>query len=222
MAKATTKKNDSSANIGFEAKLWLAADKLRNNMDAAEYKHVVLGLIFLKYISDTFDEHHAKLIAGKGDYEGANPEDKDEYLAANVFWVPADARWPQLQSRAKLPSIGKDVDDAMVALEHDNPRLKGALNKNYGRADLDKHRLGELIDLIGSIQLADVASRSKDLLGRVFEYFLTQFASAEGKNGGQFYTPSCVDRLIVEMLAPTKGSRVYDPCFSSGPRLEMS
>ncbi len=214
MAKAA-KKTDSNANLGFEAKLWLAADKLRNNMDAAEYKHVVLGLIFLKYISDTFDEHHAKLVAGKGDFAGANPEDKDEYLAANVFWVPVDARWPQLQSRAKLPSIGKDVDDAMVALERDNPRLKGALNKNYGRADLDKHRLGELIDLIGSIQLADVASRSKDLLGRVFEYFLTQFASAEGKNGGQFYTPSCVVRVLVEMLAPYKG-RIYDPACGSG------
>jgi type I restriction enzyme M protein len=184
-------KADSTANIGFEAKLWLAADKLRNNMDAAEYKHVVLGLIFLKYISDTFDEHHAKLLAGEGDYEGANPEDKDEYLAANVFWVPKEARRAHLQANAKLPSIGKDVDDAMVAIERDNPRLKGALNKNYGRADLDKHRLGELIDLIGSIQLVDVASRFKDLLGRVFEYFLTQFASAEGKNGGQFYTPSC-------------------------------
>ena len=215
MAKKALKAESSSANIGFEAKLWLSADKLRNNMDAAEYKHVVLGLIFLKYISDTFDEHHAKLVAGKGDFKGANPEDKDEYLAANVFWVPVDARWPQLQSRAKLPSIGKDVDDAMVALERDNPRLKGALNKNYGRADLDKHRLGELIDLIGSIQLADVASRSKDLLGRVFEYFLTQFASAEGKNGGQFYTPSCVVRLLVEMLAPYKG-RIYDPACGSG------
>ena len=206
---------DSSANIGFEAKLWLAADKLRNNMDAAEYKHVVLGLIFLKYISDSFDEHHAKLKAGQGDLAGANPEDKDEYLAANVFWVPKEARWAHLQASAKLPSIGKDVDDAMVALERDNPRLKGALNKNYGRADLDKHRLGELIDLIGSIQLADVASRSKDLLGRVFEYFLTQFASAEGKNGGQFYTPSCVVRLLVEMLAPYKG-RIYDPACGSG------
>ena len=212
---AKTKTNDTSANLGFEAKLWLAADKLRNNMDAAEYKHVVLGLIFLKYISETFDEHHAKLVEGKGDYKGANPEDKDEYLAANVFWVPKEARWPQLQAKAKLPSIGKDVDDAMVALERDNPRLKGALNKNYGRADLDKHRLGELIDLIGSIQLADAASRAKDVLGRVFEYFLTQFASAEGKNGGQFYTPSCVVRLLVEMLAPYKG-RIYDPCCGSG------
>ena len=213
MAQPASKKSDSSATIGFEAKLWLAADKLRNNMDAAEYKHVVLGLIFLKYISDSFDEQHTKLVAQKS--EGANPEDKDEYLAANVFWVPKEARWAHLQSRAKQPGIGKDVDDAMVAIERDNPRLKGALNKNYGRADLDKHRLGELIDLIGSIQLADVASRSKDLLGRVFEYFLTQFASAEGKNGGQFYTPSCVVRLLVEMLAPYKG-RIYDPCCGSG------
>lgn len=258
MAKTKATSN-TTANLGFEAKLWLAADKLRNNMDAAEYKHVVLGLIFLKYISETFDEHHAKLVEGKGEYDGANPEDKDEYLAANVFWVPKEARWPQLQAKAKLPSIGKDVDDAMVALERDNPRLKGALNKNYGRADLDtarrdsalstceakpqslsatkdKHRLGELIDLIGSIELKDAGHQSKDILGRVFEYFLTQFASAEGKNGGQssgarktaagspqgerggvhqFYTPSCVVRLLVEMLAPYKG-RIYDPACGSG------
>jgi len=204
-----------TANLGFEAKLWLAADKLRNNMDAAEYKHVVLGLIFLKYISDSFEEHRAKLIAGKGDYAGADAEDPDEYKAENVFWVPAEARWSHLQANAKLPTIGKIVDDAMDSLERDNPRLKGALNKNYGRPDLDKHRLGELIDLIGSIQLADVASRSKDVLGRVFEYFLTQFASAEGKNGGQFYTPSCVVRCLVEMLAPYKG-RIYDPACGSG------
>jgi type I restriction enzyme M protein len=250
----------SSANLGFEQKLWLAADKLRNNMDAAEYKHVVLGLIFLKYISDSFDEHHAKLVAGEGDFKGANPEDKDEYLAANVFWVPKEARWAHLQANAKQSSIGKDVDDAMVALERDNPRLKGALNKNYGRADLDKHRLGELIDLIGSIDLtarppspqpspsgrgsqsehpstsgrgaggegcqeilppsskhqsAPSHHKSVDILGRVFEYFLTMFASAEGKNGGQFYTPSCVVRLLVEMLAPYKG-RIYDPACGSG------
>ncbi len=228
--KKAAPKQDSTANIGFEAKLWLAADKLRNNMDAAEYKHVVLGLIFLKYISDTFDEHHSKLVAGEAEFAGADPEDKDEYLAANVFWVPKEARWAHLQAQAKQPSIGKDVDDAMVALERDNPRLKGALNKNYGRADLDKHRLGELIDLIGSIQLASSTPsplpgeragvrgdsyRSFDLLGRVFEYFLTQFASAEGKNGGQFYTPSCVVRLLVEMLAPYKG-RIYDPACGSG------
>ena len=236
----------STANIGFEAKLWLAADKLRNNMDAAEYKHVVLGLIFLKYISDTFEEHHSKLLAGEGDYEGANPEDPDEYKAENVFWVPAEARWSYLQANAKQPTIGKLVDDAMVAIERDNPRLKGVLPKDYARPALDKHRLGELIDLIGSIELGDRAPspqpspsgrgsedglpsttgrgvggeggpthRSVDLLGRVYEYFLTRFASAEGKNGGQFYTPSCIVRLLVEMLAPYKG-RIYDPCCGSG------
>jgi type I restriction enzyme M protein len=212
-SKSTAK--DSSANIGFEAKLWLAADKLRNNMDAAEYKHVVLGLIFLKYISDSFEAHHATLVAGKGEFKGANPEDKDEYLAANVFWVPVDARWPHLQAHAKQPTIGKIVDDAMVAIERDNPRLKGVLPKDYARPALDKHRLGELIDLIGTIGLGDRESRTKDILGRVYEYFLTQFASAEGKNGGQFYTPSCVVRLLVEMLAPYKG-RIYDPCCGSG------
>ena len=217
MAKKTKtdEKPDSSANIGFEAKLWLTADKLRNNMDAAEYKHVVLGLIFLKYISDSFEEHYNKLKEGKGDYQGSDPEDKDEYKAENVFWVPKIARWSFLQANAKQPTIGKLIDDAMVAIERDNIRLKGSLNNNYGRADLDKNRLGELIDLIGSIQLVDAASRSKDVLGRVFEYFLTQFASAEGKNGGQFYTPSCVVRLLVAMLAPYKG-RIYDPCCGSG------
>jgi type I restriction enzyme M protein len=225
-------KEKSAANIGFEAKLWLAADKLRNNMDAAEYKHVVLGLIFLKYISDTFEEHRAKLVAGKGDYAGANPEDQDEYKAENVFWVPPAARWSYLQNSAKQPTIGKIVDDAMVAIERDNPRLKGVLPKDYARPGLDKHRLGELIDLIGTITLvaasdpklsvededgakADTSHRSVDLLGRVYEYFLTRFASAEGKNGGQFYTPQCIVRLLVEMLGPYKG-RVYDPCCGSG------
>lgn len=192
--KAVTKQ-DTTANIGFEAKLWLAADKLRNNMDAAEYKHVVLGLIFLKYISDTFDEHHAKLVAGEGEFAGANPEDKDEYLAANVFWVPKEARWAHLQANAKLPSIGKDVDDAMVALERDNPRLKGALNKNYGRADLDKHRLGELIDLIGSIQLASSTMwrgiisernwRRKTRSGKKHSHQIAEAAPGDG-----FVTPS--------------------------------
>jgi type I restriction enzyme M protein len=212
---AKAKPNNSTANLGFEAKLWLAADKLRNNMDAAEYKHVVLGLIFLKYISDAFEEMRAKLIAGAGDYAGADPEDADEYRAENVFWVPKEARWSELQANAKQPTIGKLVDDAMVAIERDNPRLKGVLPKDYARPALDKHRLGELIDLIGTIGLGDAANRSKDILGRVYEYFLTQFASAEGKNGGQFYTPSCIVRLIVEMLAPYKG-RVYDPCCGSG------
>ena len=217
MAKrqAKTANGESTANIGFEAKLWLAADKLRNNMDAAEYKHVVLGLIFLKYISDSFEEMRAKLLAGEGDYAGADPEDADEYRAENVFWVPKEARWSHLQANAKQPTIGKTVDDAMVAIERDNPRLKGVLPKDYARPALDKHRLGELIDLIGTIGLGDAANRAKDVLGRVYEYFLTQFASAEGKNGGQFYTPSCIVRLLVEMLGPYKG-RVYDPCCGSG------
>ena len=216
MARSRSKSpKDSAASLGFEAKLWLAADKLRNNMDAAEYKHVVLGLIFLKYISDRFEEHRARLVAAEGEDAGANPEDKDEYLAANVFWVPKEARWSHLQSRAKLAGIGKDVDDAMVAIERDNPRLKGVLPKDYARPALDKHRLGELIDLIGTIGLGDRENRSKDILGRVYEYFLAQFASAEGKKGGQFYTPSCIVRLLVEMLAPYKG-RVYDPCCGSG------
>ena len=217
----------TGANIGFEAILWQAADKLRNNMDAAEYKHVVLGLIFLKYISDTFEEHRAKLVAGEGDYDGSDPEDADEYRAENVFWVPSEARWNYLQAQAKQAGIGSLVDDAMVAIERDNSRLKGVLPKDYVRPALDKQRLGELIDLVATIPLTAASEgerthRSVDLLGRVYEYFLTRFASAEGKNGGQFYTPYCVDRLIVEMLAPSKGSRVYDPAFSSGPRLVMS
>ena len=213
----------STANLGFEQKLWSAADKLRNNMDAAEYKHVVLGLIFLKYISDSFEEHRAKLVAGEGDYAGSNPEDPDEYRAENIFWVPKESRWSFLQANAKQPTIGKIVDDAMDAIEKANePKdktsknsLKGVLPKDYARPALDKHRLGELIDLIGTIGLGDRESRSKDILGRVYEYFLTQFASAEGKNGGQFYTPSCVVRCLVEMLAPYKG-RIYDPACGSG------
>ncbi len=221
--KSTTTK-DSAANLGFEAKLWLTADKLRNNMDAAEYKHVVLGLIFLKYISDTFEEHRATLLAGAtsktGGYAGANAEDPDEYKAENVFWVPAEARWSHLQASAKQPTIGKTVDDAMVAIERDNPRLKGVLPKEYARPGLDKQRLGELIDVIATIELTAASEgekthRSVDLLGRVYEYFLTRFASAEGKNGGQFYTPSCVVRCLVEMLEPYKG-RIYDPCCGSG------
>jgi type I restriction enzyme M protein len=214
--KPSSKPADATANLGFEAKLWLAADKLRNNMDAAEYKHVVLGLIFLKYISDRFEEHRTLLASNHPDYAGANPEDPDEYQAENVFWVPTEARWSHLQANAKQPGIGKTVDDAMVAIERDNPRLKGVLPKDYARPGLDKHRLGELIDLIGTIGIGDKANRAQDVLGRVYEYFLTQFASAEGKNGGQFYTPSCIVRLIVAMLAPYKG-RILDPaCGSAG------
>ena len=219
-AKKASARNQSTATIGFEAKLWLTADKLRNNMDAAEYKHVVLGLIFLKYISDTFEEHRAKLVAGDGDFAGANPEDPDEYKAENVFWVPAESRWSHLQASARQSTIGKTVDDAMVAIERDNPRLKGVLPKDYARPGLDKQRLGELIDVIATIELTAASEgekthRSVDLLGRVYEYFLTRFASAEGKNGGQFYTPSCVVRCLVEMLAPYKG-RIYDPACGSG------
>ena len=223
-APAREKANSQTANLGFEAKLWLTADKLRNNMDAAEYKHVVLGLIFLKYISDTFAEHRAKLVAGSqsqtGDYAGSNPEDADEYKAENVFWVPPEARWAHLQANAKQPTIGKLVDDAMVAIERDNVRLKGVLPKDYARPGLDKQRLGELIDVIATIELTAASEgekthRSVDLLGRVYEYFLTRFASAEGKNGGQFYTPSCIVRCLVEMLAPYKG-RIYDPACGSG------
>ena len=204
---------DNGATLGFEAKMWEAADKLRSNMDAAEYKHVVLGLIFLKYISDAFEEQHAKLVAEKD--QGADPEDPDEYRAYNIFWVPKEARWDFLQANAKQPTIGKLVDDAMDAIERDNKSLKGVLPKDYARPALDKQRLGELIDLVGTIGLGDTENRSKDILGRVYEYFLAQFASAEGKKGGQFYTARCVVRLLVEMLAPYKG-RVYDPCCGSG------
>jgi len=210
-AKSKTKAVNGGANLGFEQTLWQAADKLRGHMDAAEYKHVVLGLIFLKYISDAFEEQHAKLKAEKG----ADPEDRDEYVALNIFWVPPEARWRYLQGRAKDPLIGKLLDNAMVAIERDNASLKGVLPKNYARPDLNKQQLGEVIDLIAKIGLGDKESRSKDILGRVYEYFLSQFASAEGKKGGQFYTPRCVVQLLVEMLAPYKG-RVFDPCCGSG------
>eukprot|EP00913_Durusdinium_trenchii_P028519 g26747.t1 len=213
--KAATTKNGNGANLGFETTMWQAADKLRNNLDAAEYKHVVLGLIFLKYISDAFTELHEKLIAGEGEYEGADPESADEYRAEGVFWVPPEARWSHLQANAKQPTIGKSIDDAMVAIERDNQQLKGVLPKDYARPALDKQRLGELIDLIGTIGLGDKENRSKDILGRVYEYFLSEFASAEGKKGGQFYTPRCVVQTLVEMLAPYKG-RVFDPCCGSG------
>jgi len=206
-------KSTNGATLGFESTLWQAADKLRNNMDAAEYKHVVLGLVFLKYISDAFEEHRVKLINDAG--SGADPEDADEYRAFNVFWVPKEARWQVLQSNAKQSTIGRLIDGAMVAIERDNKALKGVLPKEYARPALDKQRLGELIDLIGTIGLGDAENRSKDILGRVYEYFLAQFASAEGKKGGQFYTPRCVVQVLVEMLAPYKG-RVYDPCCGSG------
>ena len=213
MARKGSPKASNDSPLGLESKLWQAADKLRNNMDAAEYKHVVLGLLFLKYVSDSFEEHHAKLTNEVP--QGANPEDPDEYQADNVFWVPKEARWSVLQANAKRPEIGKVIDDAMVAIERDNPSLKGVLPKDYARPGLDKQRLGELIDLVGTIGLGDREHRSRDMLGRVYEYFLSQFASAEGKRGGQFYTPRSVVRVLVEILAPYKG-RVYDPCCGSG------
>lgn len=218
---AREKKAKPNNAESFEKTLFKAADKLRKNMDAAEYKHIVLGLIFLKYISDSFEEMHGRLVAGKGEYEGANPEDPDEYRAENVFWVPQNSRWSYLHSRAKQPTIGKDIDDAMEAIEKENPTLKGILPKVYARPNLDKSSLGGLIDLIGNIALGDEVSKSKDILGRVYEYFLGEFASLEGKKGGQFYTPKSIVQLMVEMIEPYKG-RVYDPCCGSGGMFVMS
>ena len=215
----------NGANLGFEEKLWQAADRLRGHMDPAEYKHVVLGLVFLKYISDAFQERYKQLSLWtsdpSSDYYIKEPqaryeilEDRDEYKSENVFWVPKEARWSHLQANAKQPTIGKLIDDAMVAIEHDNVSLKGVLPKDYARPTLDKQQVGELIDLVGTIGLGDKESRSRDILGRVYEYFLGKFASAEGKKGGEFYTPRCVVRLLVEMIEPYKG-RVYDPCCGS-------
>jgi len=206
------KAKGTGANVGYEAQLWQMADALRGSMDAAEYKHVVLGLIFLKYISDAFEEQHARLVAEKA--SGADPEDPDEYRAKSIFWVPPEARWFHLKAQARQPTVGQIVDDAMAGIERDNPALKGVLPKDYARPALDKTRLGQLIDLISNIKVGDEASRAKDVLGRVYEYFLSQFASAEGKKGGEFYTPRCVVKLLVEMLEPYRG-RVYDPCCGS-------
>lgn len=200
-----------SDSLGFEKKLFEAADKLRSNMDAAEYKHVVLGLVFLKYISDSFEELFGELLANPE----ADEEDEDEYIAKKVFWVPKNARWGLLKANARQPEIGQIIDDAMRSIEKCNPSLKGVLTKDYARPTLDKIRLGELIDLIGTIGLGDRENASKDILGRVYEYFLGEFASLEGKKGGQFYTPRSVVRLLVEMIRPFKG-RIYDPCCGSG------
>ena len=197
----------------LEKKLWKAADKLRKNMDAAEYKHVVLGLIFLKYISDAFEELFQKLTAQIS--EGADPEDKNEYTAEKVFYVPPSSRWRWIQGKAKLPTIGKDIDDAMDAIEKDNPSLKGVLPKVFAQEKLDKTNLGGLVDLVSTATLGTKEAQSKDLLGKVFEYFLGEFALAEGKKGGQFYTPGSVVKLLVQMLEPYEG-RVFDPCCGSG------
>ena len=221
MARGRRKKPESeagaragaqAATTGHEAELWRMADALRGSMDAAEYKHVVLGLIFLKYISDAFEEMHARL---EGEQNlGADPEDPDEYRAENIFWVPPEARWSHLKAQARQPAIGRLVDDAMAAIERDNVALGDVLPKDYARPSLDKQRLGQLIDMISNILMGDEDARSKDVLGRVYEYFLSQFASVEGKKGGEFYTPRCVVKLLVEMLEPYRG-RVYDPCCGS-------
>lgn len=208
MAKQT---NNNGANLGFEAQLWAAADKLRGNMEPSDYKHVALGLIFLKYISDAFKAKRAELL--KDDL--ADAEDSEEYLAENVFWVPKEARWSHLQARARKTTIGKYIDNAMLAIESNNASLKGVLPKDYARPALNKIMLGELIDLMSGIGMAEEANRSRDILGRVYEYFLGSFAGSEGKRGGEFYTPRSVVQLLVEMLEPYKG-RVYDPCCGSG------
>ncbi len=202
---------NSAATTGYESELWAMADALRGSMDAAEYKHVVLGLIFLKYISDAFEERRAEVLANWGE-EAA--EDRDEYIAENIFWVPRKARWSRMKTQARQPTIGQTVDRAMAAIERDNPALKDVLPKDFARPALDKRRLGQLIDMIGNIRVGDAEARSRDVLGRVYEYFLSRFADAEGKRGGEFYTPRCVVRLLVEMLKPYRG-RVYDPCCGS-------
>ncbi|MDU4787610.1 MAG: class I SAM-dependent DNA methyltransferase [Clostridium sp.] len=199
----------STANIGFEETLWKSADKLRGSMDSAEYKYVVLGLIFMKYISDKFETKYNELLEEGEGFE----EDRDEYEAENIFWVPKEARWGYLKDNAKDPKIGQIIDDAMILIEKENPTLKGVLDKRYARPELDKRRLGELIDLISTIKLHK--NGEKDLLGRVYEYFLGQFASSEGKGGGEFYTPTSVVKTLVEMIEPYRG-RIYDPACGSG------
>ena len=211
-------KPQNGANLGFEAKLFLAADKLRGNLEPSDYKHVALGLIFLKYISDAFEAKRGALLAD----DPSAAEDPDEYLAENVFWVPKDARWSHLQAKAKQPTIGKIIDDAMLAIESKNASLKGVLPKDYNRPALNKVMLGELIDLISSIAMHEEGAQARDILGRVYEYFLGGFAGSEGKRGGEFYTPRSVVRVLVEMLEPFPDKsrkiegRVYDPCCGSG------
>ncbi|MHB1526642.1 MAG: class I SAM-dependent DNA methyltransferase [Candidatus Dormibacteria bacterium] len=211
----------TAAPLGFEDTLWKAADKLRGSMDSSEYKHVVLGLVFLKYVDDAFGERRAQLAADlvadgiTGDEAASLLESRDEYTAEGVFWVPPEARWEHLQSKAKQPEIGKFIDAAMDAVEVENPSLRGVLPKIYARPSLDVRRLGELVDLIAGLGLGSAEHREKDLLGRVYEYFLGRFASQEGKGGGEFYTPRNVVRVLVEMIEPYKG-RVYDPCCGSG------
>ena len=204
--------SNGDGDADFRSEYWRMADALRGSMDAAEYKHVVLGLIFLKYISDAFEEAYAQL--EKEIVDGADPEDPDEYRAQSIFWVPPEARWPVLQGQAHQPTIGTAVDDAMTAIERDNPALNGVLPKDYARPALDKARLGQVIDMVSNIRVGGAEARATDVLGSVYEYFLEQFALAEGRKGGEFYTPRSVVRLLVEMLQPYRG-RVYDPCCGS-------
>ena len=214
MAKANnpaTATSTNTATTGYESELWKMADALRGSMDAAEYKHVVLGLIFLKYISDAFEERHAEVLAEWGEDAA---EDQDEYIAENIFWVPPEARWEHLRSQTRQPTIGRLIDDAMIAIERDNPALKDVLPKDYARPALDKNRLGQVVDMVSNIKVGGAEARATDVLGNVYEYFLEQFALAEGRKGGEFYTPRSVVRLLVAMLKPYKG-RVYDPCCGS-------
>ena len=206
-----TKQTNGGATTGYQSELWAMADALRGSMDAAEYKHVVLGLIFLKYISDAFEERRKAVLADWGE---ESAEDRTEYIAENIFWVPPEARWAKLKAQARQPTVGHTVDRAMAAIEGDNPVLKEVLPKDYARPGLDKQRLGQVIDMVGNIRVWDAESRSKDVLGRVYEYFLSQFADAEGKRGGEFCTPRCVVRPLVEIVEPYRG-RVYDPCCGS-------
>ena len=210
MARAKKTEKQNTAEIGFEQQIWAAADKLRGNLDAAEYKSVVLGLIFLKYISDRFEALYARLVEEGDGFE----EDKDEYLAENIFWVPEMARWGVIANAAHSPEIGMTIDNAMRLIEAENIKLKGILPKNFARPELDQRRLGGVVDLFTNISMVE-SGDSQDILGRTYEYCLGQFAANEGKNAGQFYTPSCVVRTLVEVLQPFHG-RVYDPCCGSG------
>ena len=204
------KKTDNTANIGFEEQIWKAADKLRGNIDASEYKNVVLGLIFLKYISDKFDQHYQQLVEEGEGFE----EDRDEYTCDNIFFVPENARWSVIASAAHTPEIGKVIDDAMRSIESENAKLKGILPKNFARQELDKRRLGDVVDLFTNVKMAEKGD-TRDILGRTYEYCLSKFAEAEGKNAGEFYTPACIVKTLVEVIQPYHG-RVYDPCCGSG------
>mgnify|MGYP002566430792 FL=1 len=204
------KKADNTAEIGFEQQIWSAADKLRGNIDASEYKNVVLGLIFLKYISDKFDQRHQELVEEGEGFE----EDRDEYLAENIFFVPESARWATIAAAAHTPEVGKVIDEAMRQIEAENDKLKNILPKNFARQELDKRRLGEVVDLFTNVQMAEKGD-TRDILGRTYEYCLAKFAEAEGKNAGEFYTPACIVKTLVEIIEPYHG-RVYDPCCGSG------